>query len=123
MSHQHSGSCSCSEDQKQSDAVTTSLYSSIDRDRIRCLNEAVADSGKFAVKPWSERNNAQRLLSDPDDGEMLLIIPFITAVHIKTITFMAWGDWQPKKVKLSVLLRASDSIVSRVPMHSRRSAL
>ena len=101
MSHQHSSGCACSEDQKQSDAITESLYSSIDIDRIRCFNEAVHDSGRRCIKPFSDRNNDQRLLSDPSDGEMLLVIPFITDVHIKTITIMAWADWQPKKIKLS----------------------
>lgn len=101
MAHQHSSGCSCSEDAKQNDAVQTSLYSSIDRDRIWCLNESEPNSGRKCVKPWSSRNDSQRLLSDPDDGEMLLAIPFVTAVNIKTITIMAWGDWQPKKVKMS----------------------
>ena len=31
------------------------LYSRIDRDNVRCLNEAEPDSGKTVIKPWNER--------------------------------------------------------------------
>lgn len=99
-SHRHSNGCGCSEDAKVADAVTTSLYASIDRDRARCFNEAEHDMASACLKPWHQRHDSRRLLSDPDDGEMMLVIPFTHAVHIKTIAVMAWGDWQPKKIKL-----------------------
>ena len=100
MSHRHSASCGCAEDAKQSDALSSSLYPAIDRARIWCLNESAPDSGQACIRPWDERQSDARLLSDPDDGELLLFIPFTAAVHVRSIAVMAWGDWQPKKIKL-----------------------
>lgn len=31
------------------------LYSKIDRDNVRCLNEAEPGMGKSVIKPWNER--------------------------------------------------------------------
>ena len=103
MSHRHSGACGCAEDAKQADATGTSLFASIDQDRVWCLNEAEADAGRRCMRQaWHERNEERgRLLSDPDDGEMLLHIPFTAGVHVRSISIMAWGDWRPKKIKLS----------------------
>lgn len=89
--HRHSGSCGCAEEAKQADAVGTSLYPSIDRAGIWCLNAAHSDGGLRAVKPWDARNDDRRLLSDADDGEMMLHIPFSTAVHIRSLACMVSG--------------------------------
>lgn len=107
MSHRHSGACGCAEEAKQADALGTSLFASIDQERVWCLNEAEADAGRRCLRQaWHDRNDERaRLLSDPDDGEMLLHIPFTAAVHVRSISIMAWGDWRPKKIKLSVHTR------------------
>ena len=102
MSHQHSGSCGCAEAAKAADAISTSLFPSIDLSRVRCFNEAEHDMGRHCLKPWDQRNDARRTLSDPDDGELLLHIPFTSAVHIRSLALMAWGDWRPVRVRLFV---------------------
>jgi len=108
MSHQHSANCGCADAVKAADAVQSSLYPSIDLDRLSVLNacdECAAEPGNGArrcIKPWDERNDSRRLLSDEDDGEMLLTIPFVNDVHLRSIAVMAWGDWQPRKIRLFV---------------------
>jgi hypothetical protein len=38
-----------------------SLYSRIDRDNVRCLNEREPNSGKNVIKPWNEREDTTKV--------------------------------------------------------------
>ncbi len=38
-----------------------SLYSRIDRDNVRCLNESKPNSGKNVIKPWNERDDTSKV--------------------------------------------------------------
>jgi len=102
MSHQHSAGCGCAEAAKSADAMSASLLPAIDLPRVRCFNEAEPDAGRYCLKGWDARHDARRLLSDPDDGEMLLVIPFTSSVHIRSLALIAWGDWRPARLRLFV---------------------
>ena len=69
------------------DDLGLSLRPCIDFDRVYCLNEEVAGSGKAILKLHEERlSDFPVLLSPDDDPELLLHIPFTEAVVLKSIS-------------------------------------
>jgi hypothetical protein len=56
--------------------------------QIRCLNEDVEGNCKNVFKSWSKRTEPTEhpLKSDPDDAELLLHIPYATALHNHSYT-------------------------------------
>eukprot|EP00978_Attheya_sp_CCMP212_P013130 scaffold32854_cov59-Attheya_sp.AAC.5 len=64
-----------------------SLRPQIDFPSVVCLNEAVPNSGQLVLKLHEDRlTDVPNLLSNPDDPELLLHIPFTEAVTIKSIS-------------------------------------
>lgn len=69
------------------DTSYSSLLSSIDLDNVRCMNEAAGSDPKAPFKPYDMRMNPEPLLeSDDCDPEMIVHIPFRTAVRIHAIS-------------------------------------
>ncbi|CAG8793260.1 16678_t:CDS:2, partial [Dentiscutata erythropus] len=101
MSHCHDEHESHEHDHDGPDRGTeTSLYSCIDRDNIRCLNESAPGSGKNVIKPWHERN-------DTTKAYILTIFffnctcnSFTGSVKLKSISIKSGpGDSCPSKMK------------------------
>lgn len=55
MPHCHDEHCDHEHEDLPASGEQSLLYSRIDRDNIRCLNEAEPDTGKTIVKPWDQR--------------------------------------------------------------------
>lgn len=55
MSHCHDEHCEHDHDDLPESGEQFLLYSKIDLDNVRCLNEAEPDSGKKVIRPWNER--------------------------------------------------------------------
>lgn len=94
-----------SHDHDHGDDLGLSLRKYVDVDRIVCLNEEVAGSGRSIVKMHDERLSAEpSLLSPEDDPELLLTIPFTEAVTMHSITIRNASSSSetasPRKVKL-----------------------
>lgn len=74
-------------DHDHSDDLGLSLRKYVDLDRVECLNEETAGSGRAILKPHEERLSAEPSLCSPEgDPELLLTIPFTEAVTIQSIT-------------------------------------
>ena len=72
MSHSHCGDESHSHDHDGSphshspppDSIPgDSLYSKVDLDRVRCLNERVDGMAKTIIKPWDQRLDTEKVVS------------------------------------------------------------
>lgn len=57
MSHCHDEHCEHDHDDLPESGEQFLLYSKIDLDNVRCLNEAEPNSGKKIIRPWNERMN------------------------------------------------------------------
>lgn len=69
------------------------LYEKIDTDRLLCLNEKRRDSLKDVLRPWHQRldTTLPTLESDMDE-QLLMCIPFVSPVKIKSIAILGAGD-------------------------------
>ncbi|CAN8066305.1 unnamed protein product [Agarophyton chilense] len=69
------------------------LFKQVDTNALICLNEAQPDSLKHVLRPWYKRcdTTLPTLKSDADD-QLLMCIPFISPVKIKSICIIGAGD-------------------------------
>jgi PITH domain len=60
-------------------ALQSNLYAKIDFDQIVTLNESEPKSGSAVVrKTWAQRlDNSPELISDDDDEQLLMHVPFV----------------------------------------------
>lgn len=80
-----------------------SLFKSIDIDNVRCLNEREPGMAKHIFKPWDRRRDESLgvLQSDEDDAEMILIIPFINQVQLRSFVLIGGPEGTcPASVKM-----------------------
>lgn len=69
------------------------LYEKVDTARLVCLNEERRDSLKDVLRPWHERLNPSLPTLDSDtDEQLLMCIPFVASVKIKSICVIGGGD-------------------------------
>ena len=101
MSHPfHSSGCGCAHETLD-DAQLTTLYPSIDRERVRCYNESELDQCRLIIRPWEQRRQPDAVLrSHSDDAELLLFLPFTTNVRVRALTLITTGDHAPDKVRM-----------------------
>ncbi|KAI9495310.1 galactose-binding domain-like protein [Zychaea mexicana] len=79
------------------------LYSRIDRDNVRCLNEAEPDSGKSVIKPWNERFDNEKFVESDADEQLILFVPFTGSVKLRSICLRtARGDTAPSTMKVFI---------------------
>lgn len=109
--HLHGPGCGCSDEVKEQ-SVNESLLAVIDRDRIRCLNEKLPGSGRNPFKAWSDRFDSTHVLESDVDDELLLFVPFVSTVKLKSIAVLAAGDTTPKL--LNVWINRDDLDMSSV---------
>jgi hypothetical protein len=65
MPHSHHGHCEQEHEDLPGSGEQALLYSRIDRDNIRCLNESDPDTGKTIVKPWDQRFDNDKVYAVP----------------------------------------------------------
>lgn len=81
-----------------------SLHTRVAMDRVTCLNEAEPGSGPRVLRPWAARFDADapRLSSDADE-QLLLAIPFVAPVKLKSICVIgAGGEESPAEMRAFV---------------------
>lgn len=92
----HSHDHDHSEPDDTSTGLGTSLRPSIDFSSVTCLNESSPEAGKSILKLYEERLTVDPSLTsqdDPDeDPELLLTVPFIEAVSIKSVSILSYAD-------------------------------
>ena len=87
--HIHNNACGCStSDDANIDPNIVDLYDNINVSNIWCLNELKYDCCKNCIKPYSERNNGLKLQSDEYDGDLILFIPFISQIKLRSFCIM-----------------------------------
>ncbi|KAG9290929.1 hypothetical protein G9A89_011079 [Geosiphon pyriformis] len=135
-SHDHEGSNDHNHDHDHEGperGFEESLYSQIDRDSVRCLNESEIGSGKNVIKPWNEREDTTKVwvkffpesfikdyllnmvhfqfLESDVDEQLLLFIPFTGNVKLKSIWIKAGpGSSCPAKLNVSIATNTTDFI-------------
>ena len=99
--HDHDHTSDHSHDQGEVDGVD--LFPQIDMDKVRCLNDR-RSSGKCCLKPYAKRlDHTTYLLSEEDDPEIILHIPFTEAVRLAGICICADDNTNaPRNVKIFV---------------------
>jgi len=86
--HSHDASSDHTHDIEETEGVD--LFPQIAMDKVQCLNERNTGIGKFCLKPYAKRLDHSRfLLSDEDDAECILHIPFSEAVRCTGICICA----------------------------------
>ncbi|CAN4127955.1 unnamed protein product [Withania somnifera] len=79
-----------------------SLFKHIDLPKVSALNEAVTGSVKSVFKPWEQRlySSEGHLESNEGDPELIVFIPFIADVKIKSIAVVGGADGKsPAKMR------------------------
>ncbi|CAG8493238.1 339_t:CDS:2 [Gigaspora rosea] len=82
----------------------TSLYSRIDRENVRCLNESSPGLGKNVIKPWHERNDTTKASVDSVHpifpNNIHICNSFTGSVKLKSISIKSGpGNSCPSKMK------------------------
>ncbi|KAJ1875626.1 PITH domain-containing protein 1, partial [Coemansia sp. RSA 486] len=76
-SHDHS------HDAAADTGFSDSLFSKVNIDLVRCLNESTPDAIKQVFKPYHRRlDTTQFVSSDPDDPELLVYVPFTAMIKL-----------------------------------------
>ncbi|CEG81475.1 hypothetical protein RMATCC62417_15674 [Rhizopus microsporus] len=79
------------------------LYSKIDLDNIRCLNEAEPNSGQKVIRPWNERMDDTKYLESDADEQLIVFVPFTGIVKLRSICLRTDNtDAAPSKVKVFI---------------------
>ena len=89
MQHTHGPNCGCAEYVGVENA--NDLYGIIDLDKVRCLNEDTAHSGRKVFKEFEMRFDKTQTVRSDCDGELLLIVPFSCQVKVRSVCVMAKG--------------------------------
>lgn len=87
--HDHECDHSCSHD----DPDGNSLLQYIDTTRTKCLNSRRSGVANNCFKPYNLRRDREKFIhSEEDDPELILYIPFLVAVNLKSICISGPGD-------------------------------
>lgn len=87
-----------------------SLYEQVDMNALQCLNESVPDSLRHVLRPWHKRCDPSlpQLVSDADE-QLLLCIPFVSPVKIKSLCVIGPGDVEnPAKISAFLNVEVMD---------------
>lgn len=83
--------------------VEDSLYKHIFIDRVRCLNESVAESGKTVIKPWDQRFDRTKYVESDSDQQLIVHIPFTGEVKLKSVCILGGpGESAPAQASLFI---------------------
>ncbi|KAG2202257.1 hypothetical protein INT46_009983 [Mucor plumbeus] len=85
MSHCHDEHCEHDHDDLPESGEQFLLYSKIDIDNVRCLNESEPDSGKSVIRPWNERQQDSKFVESDADEQLIFYIPFTGSVKLRSI--------------------------------------
>ncbi|KAK9815492.1 hypothetical protein WJX72_004575 [[Myrmecia] bisecta] len=89
------GCCAHDHDCSEADCGPAwSLHRHIDLPNVRCLNEAESGSVRNVFRAWEQRldTSLPPLVSNEDDGELLIHIPFDGSIRVKAICIIGGTD-------------------------------
>ncbi|KJA13744.1 hypothetical protein HYPSUDRAFT_92649 [Hypholoma sublateritium FD-334 SS-4] len=79
----------------------SNLYGVVDRDNIHGLNLTVPEDAKEVVKPWDQREDNVKYLDSSVDDQLIVHIPFIENVRIKSILLkLGRGEVAPRHLQI-----------------------
>ncbi|KAI8354156.1 galactose-binding domain-like protein [Blakeslea trispora] len=103
MSHCHDEHCDHDHDDLPESGEQFLLYSKIDIDNVRCLNEAESNSGKKVIRPWNERMDDDKFLESDADEQLIVHVPFTGTVKLRSICLRTdKSDAAPSKMKVFI---------------------
>ncbi|KAJ1311675.1 hypothetical protein OPQ81_010149 [Rhizoctonia solani] len=77
------------------------LFGVIDRDKVHGLNLSIPEDAKSIIKPWDERESLEKYCETGVDDELILHIPFVRNVRIRSILIKtARGEAQPRRLRV-----------------------
>ncbi|KAI8918840.1 galactose-binding domain-like protein [Entophlyctis helioformis] len=68
------------------------LYTQVNYDGVRCLNEAADGSARKVFKPWDQRFDTTAFIESDADEQLILFIPFTGLVKLKSIALLGFND-------------------------------
>ncbi|KAJ1673483.1 hypothetical protein EV182_005143 [Spiromyces aspiralis] len=74
------------------EVLKDSLFTKIDLDNVRCMNEKEKDSIKGVFKPWDERMDVTKYVDSDADEQLIIHIPFTGQVKLKSILIRGGPD-------------------------------
>jgi hypothetical protein len=83
MEHIHGPNCGCKDYLGVENA--NDLLGSIDVEKVRCLNETSSKTGNGLFREYDRRFEKEYSVVSDCDGEVLLIVPFLSQVKIRAI--------------------------------------
>ncbi|KAG2232548.1 galactose-binding domain-like protein [Thamnidium elegans] len=103
MSHCHDEHCEHDHSDLPESGEQFLLYSKIDLDNVRCLNESELNSGKKVIRPWNERMDDLKLVESDADEQLIVVIPFTGSVKLRSICLRTDPtDSAPSKMKVFI---------------------
>ncbi|GAA5806203.1 galactose-binding domain-like protein [Helicostylum pulchrum] len=103
MSHCHDEHCEHDHSDLPDSGEQFLLYSKIDLDNVRCLNESEPNSGKKVIRPWNERMDDLKLVESDADEQLIVVIPFTGSVKLRSICLRTDPtDSAPSKMKVFI---------------------
>lgn len=101
MEHIHGPNCGCKDYQGVENA--NDLIGSIDLDKVRCLNEQHNMTGNGLFREQDRRFEKEYSVVSDCDGELLLIVPFLAQVKIRSVCVIARdGESAPHSLRLYI---------------------
>lgn len=101
MEHIHGPNCGCKDYLGIENA--NDLIGSIDLEKVRCLNEQQNRTGNGLFREHDRRFEKEYSLVSDCDGELLLIVPFLAQVKVRSVSIIARDiDSAPQSVRLFV---------------------
>lgn len=94
----------------EEDGEAWSLYTQVDLNRAVALNEAAPNSLGNVLRPWHQRcDQSLPILQSDADEQLLLKIPFVSPVSIRSMCVIGAGDVEnPATVKAFVNVEVMD---------------
>lgn len=96
--HQHSASCDHSNDDPNR-GTETSLYNQIDLDSIRCYNAVDESKCPKIFKSYDDRFDFTIELESDSDEQILIYVPFISNIKLKSIGILGVPSFLPSHLK------------------------
>eukprot|EP00049_Salpingoeca_infusionum_P008144 m.131940 g.131940 ORF g.131940 m.131940 type:complete len:218 (+) comp13927_c0_seq2:217-870(+) len=80
--------------------LESSLFDSIDHDKVRCLNESEPQAIRKVLRPHHQKLEPDMFVESDADEELIVVIPFCNDVTIKSICVVSeHGEQAPARMK------------------------
>ena len=91
----------CDHQPSADDSISCNLFSKIDLENVKCLNEEIDGSCKKVFRPYDDRLNREHFVKSDIDQDLLFHIPFSGTVKLKSLVLIGSNDEShPFKAKL-----------------------